>query len=263
MKTLWYILAFGISVTLHASLLFFGDPTHTAEVPQQQGHAAVMINLVASVDSQAQQAQRQQSQQKTQPVEENDPSDFIESMLYEDIALAAPVIDPTQAMLPPLHEPTVRDVQTSHKPTPLPKTTNSPVIEHEAVMIDLPENQLVEPADQATQQVTPAPQSVESNSTTMPQGVTTQARLADPLAPVYPMLYRRRGIEGTTTVKVEVTATGLARSVVVTCSSGYDRFDAAAIKACREVRYLPALKQGHPAHSFFEFDVVFRLQSRP
>jgi protein TonB len=259
-KTLWYILAFGISVSLHASLLFFGTPMHSAQIPEQQGHATLMVNLVASVDSQSEQ---RQTQSQPTPPQQMITTEMAESILAEDVQHAAPVIDPADADLPAMAEPVMRDVQTQRSPTTLPQATQDVVIKHNVAMIDVTDAPINEPTPVAVDKpiVEPSVKSVQSNSDMQPKGVTTQAQLADPIKPVYPMLSRRRGEEGVVYVKVEVTASGHARSVVVTQTSGHRRLDAAAIAACQKVHYIPAIEQGRPVDSVFAFEVVFRLQS--
>ncbi len=275
MKTLWYILAFGISVTLHASLLFFGDPTHTAEVPLQQGHAAVMINLVASVDSQA---MPRPSQTEPTPPQQTIPTEMVESILAQDVALAAPVINPADADLPAMTEPVIREMQTQRSTTSLPETSHEMIIKHNVAKIDVSEVQvnknqpvcetIKKQTDIEKSQQTEArsvSSSNEANTSPRPQGITTEARIPDSIDDLvrtfYPLIYRRRGVEGTVRVEVNIDSNGKANQITVLKSSGHKLMDKAAIKTCRQIPYRPALKNGHPVESIFSHDVVFRLQS--
>lgn len=256
MKSVWYSLAFGISVTLHATLLLFGNPTRSATIPVTQGHATLAINLVASVASEAHEVTQQPAppQPEPEPVEpEKVPDTFIEPVM------AAPVIPSIEPTLPALQEPLPQ-------PLPLPEPLDEPAIEQPVAqeqpitepVVENPVHQVVQ--SQAPPAPMPTPASVEANSDPQPRGVNTQAQLADPINPVYPMLSRRKGEEGTVSLLIEVTASGIARSVIIAQSCGHRRLDAASIKECRKIRYIPAIVDGKPVDSVFPFDLVWVLQ---
>ena len=270
MKTIWYCLAFGISVTLHATLLLFGDPTQTSQIPVQQGHASLAINPLPAIQSQASPPTpapapevEVEVETPTVPEAEKVPDTFTVPTFTvpeaEPAPLAAPVIEHIMPTLPRIVEPLPVEEPIIQQPSVIrPAKTIQPtptVVETQPVKEQVVEQSQTDTANQ------PAPESVASNSDLLPQGVTTQAKRPDSFKPVYPMLFRRRGIEGTVTMQIQITATGIARSVIVTQSSGYRQFDAAAVKECRSVRYIPAMKHGRPVESTLTFDVVFRLQS--
>lgn len=65
-------------------------------------------------------------------------------------------------------------------------------------------------------------------------------------APAYPTQSRRLGEEGTTLLRVYVTAGGDAERVEVRTSSGFARLDGAALEAVRRWKFVPA-RQGERA----------------
>lgn len=62
--------------------------------------------------------------------------------------------------------------------------------------------------------------------------------------PSYPLAARRRGVEGTVSLRVSVDVAGHPRSVVVVASSGSDMLDETAQKAVRNWRFTPARRGG-------------------
>lgn len=62
--------------------------------------------------------------------------------------------------------------------------------------------------------------------------------------PSYPLAARRRGLEGTVSLRVSVDVAGHPRSVVVVASSGSDMLDETAQKAVRNWRFTPARRGG-------------------
>ena len=247
MKTIWYMLALSLSVTLHASLLFVGDPTQSATLPMNQGHATLQLNLVASIAT---------------PPSPEPPA-----------VLKTPVdVTPLKAPAPPIirHEP-----EALPEPAAEPVLMTAPVIEHAVATLPVMQDIVEHPAppqvtltvadtspitQQAIPVATPTSASVDANADPQPQGVTTQAQLHDPIRPVYPLLSRRRGEEGTVTIEVRVTSKGQADSVTITQTSGFPRLDKAALKACRQARYLPAMYNGQCIDASFNFKVRFQLQ---
>lgn len=272
MKTMWYSLAFGISVTLHATLLLFGDPTHRAEIPVEQGHATLAINLVASVQSQPQQIE---VTPQPEPEPKKVPDTFIEDKpieMQEPTPLAAPVIEHITPTLPALSEqtpvieenvvepePVVEQIESTIEPIPVIEKTSEIKPVHEA--LEKPKKVF----ESQQTDVLPAPASVETNTSPQPQGITTEARIPDSIQKLiktyYPMIYRVRGVEGTVLVQVNINSYGEATQITVIKSSGHKLMDKAAIKTCREIRYIPALENGRAVESVLSHHVVFRLQS--
>lgn len=77
--------------------------------------------------------------------------------------------------------------------------------------------------------------------------------------PAYPDEARRRGIEGTVTLEVDVTAQGAAQEVTVTNSSGYALLDRAAHDAIRNWHFIPAHRGDEIVEARVMVPVEFRL----
>jgi protein TonB len=76
--------------------------------------------------------------------------------------------------------------------------------------------------------------------------------------PVYPIIARRRGLEGQTLLKVEVSATGSA-NVSLVRSSGHEVLDSSALAAVKDWRFRPATKNGVSVAGELAVPVTFRL----
>ena len=79
--------------------------------------------------------------------------------------------------------------------------------------------------------------------------------------PVYPLSARRRGIEGTVVLRVEVLPNGEPGRVEVTQSSGNDSLDESARKAVEKLRFSPAQKGGKAIVGWANVPYQFKLES--
>ena len=94
--------------------------------------------------------------------------------------------------------------------------------------------------------------SVESDT------VQALAYLSNP-KPEYPWSLRRRGVEGSVRLRVNVSADGLPTDVIVVRSSGFDEMDRAALEAVKAWRFQPARRSGQAVAALAEVPIVFRL----
>lgn len=78
--------------------------------------------------------------------------------------------------------------------------------------------------------------------------------------PSYPLAARRKGDEGTVTLRVLVTQDGVPGNVVIDRSSGSTALDAAALAAVRAWRFVPAREAGRAVDAWVLVPIVFRLQ---
>lgn len=78
--------------------------------------------------------------------------------------------------------------------------------------------------------------------------------------PAYPRLARRRGIEGTTLLKVHVMEDGSVGAVLVFQSSGYKILDESAMAAVKKWRFKPALDRGRAVAMWVFVPVTFKLE---
>lgn len=114
------------------------------------------------------------------------------------------------------------------------------------------------------------PQPVVENSTAARQAPATTREHSEPVysaaylhnqPPAYPLSARRRGIEGTVLLRVEIHASGNCQHVYVKRSSGHEMLDRAAIEAVRRWRFIPARRGNQPVTASAEIPIAFRLQS--
>lgn len=91
----------------------------------------------------------------------------------------------------------------------------------------------------------------------LPPGFVTGS--PDNPLPRYPSAARRRGIEGTVTLEVLVSAEGLPERVAIARSSGSGLLDEAAIEAVRRWRFRPARRGTEAVEGRVSVPVTFRL----
>lgn len=77
--------------------------------------------------------------------------------------------------------------------------------------------------------------------------------------PGYPLMARRRGLEGTVRLDVRVSAEGIPTSVKLKESAGHDSLDEAAITAVWHWRFVPARRGGETVEASVIVPVRFRL----
>lgn len=111
--------------------------------------------------------------------------------------------------------------------------------------------------------VAPAPEQPES---TTPESGAAAAMIDQPpkpqraIKPRYPSGARRRGEEGTVTLKVKISATGRTREVSVLNPSGFAELDDAAKRAVREARFTPGKYNGKTVESEAQLTIIFKLR---
>lgn len=85
------------------------------------------------------------------------------------------------------------------------------------------------------------------------------ARYLDNPKPAYPMLARRRGLEGTVRLEVRVSAEGIPTAVKVRDSAGHEALDDAATTAVWHWRFVPARRDGEAVEGVVVVPIRFRL----
>jgi protein TonB len=78
--------------------------------------------------------------------------------------------------------------------------------------------------------------------------------------PVYPLIARRNGEQGTVTVKVLVARDGRPASVNIERTSGSAHLDRAALDAVKTWRFVPAREGSEPIEAWVLVPIVFRLE---
>ncbi len=86
------------------------------------------------------------------------------------------------------------------------------------------------------------------------------AYLSNP-PPAYPMMARRRGIEGTALIQAEVSAEGRCLRAELKKSSGADSLDQAALEAVKKWRFVPAKRGSQAVTAWVEVPITFKLDN--
>ncbi len=92
-----------------------------------------------------------------------------------------------------------------------------------------------------------------------PKGPSSPPRVLNWTEPPYPDAARQQGAEGTTTLRITVTADGRPTCIGLTKSSGRGDLDQAALDHAARLRFEPALKDGERVAMTISFKVKFRL----
>jgi protein TonB len=77
--------------------------------------------------------------------------------------------------------------------------------------------------------------------------------------PVYPLLAKRRGWEGTVTLDIELRADGSVGDIKVAQSSGHALLDQAAMDKVKTWRHIPVKRDGVPVTRRAHQPLVFKL----
>ncbi len=85
------------------------------------------------------------------------------------------------------------------------------------------------------------------------------ARYLDNPKPGYPMIARRRGLEGTVRLEVRVSAEGIPVAVKLRESGGHDSLDEAATTAVWHWKFMPARRGGEAVEGTVVVPIRFRL----
>lgn len=88
-----------------------------------------------------------------------------------------------------------------------------------------------------------------------------QPRARQPFAPSYPEAAHQEGREGTVKLLLRIDETGEVQEVSVAEGDPDPAFDAAALEAFRQARFLPAKKNQRPVRALVHVRVEFRLDA--
>lgn len=80
-------------------------------------------------------------------------------------------------------------------------------------------------------------------------------------APTYPPSARRLGEQGRVLLKVLVSENGMAETVQLDTSSGYEKLDRAAIEAVKRWSFIPAKRSNQPVSAYVLVPIKFALNS--
>lgn len=89
--------------------------------------------------------------------------------------------------------------------------------------------------------------------------VDVMPKLRRPIRPKYPRASRERGEEGSVRLRLGINAEGAVESAEILVSTGFKLLDAAAVKAVKAARFIPARSEGKPVFSTAEIKLEFKL----
>lgn len=153
-------------------------------------------------------------------------------------------------------------------PEPKPEPTPEPTPESEEKILtadesDIPAPAAPDPTPTPTPRATPTPKPKPTAKPSTPRA-SSASNIPVPVVikntpPTYPEIARRKGWEGRTIVRVDVSPDGRATKVSIARSSGYGVLDQAALRAVKQWRFQPRTIAGVPSAGTVEVPVNFGL----
>ncbi len=133
-------------------------------------------------------------------------------------------------------KPVKKQVELPKPSEPVPVQTNAP--ESQIETVEVPDSV----SEQSSDYVPPNSEQITDNE-----------------KPHYPLVARRRGIEGVVLLRVTVGAQGNVLEIKVERSSGHDSLDDSARKSVKKWRFVPARRNGVAVQASVTVPVRFRL----
>jgi protein TonB len=161
----------------------------------------------------------------------------------------------------PVEPPTPRPARLERPKPPPPAVTTRAVAETQIPIPREPEP-AVQPAPATIQTAVAATRSTIETVTAVEALVAARsdvAALNNPKPP-YPLIARRRRLEGEVLLSVKVLRDGQPGEVRVKQSSGHDMLDEAALSTVRRWHFVPARRGDTPVDSMVEVPIRFRLE---
>jgi periplasmic protein TonB len=186
-----------------------------------------------------------------------------------------PLLEPPQAVAPDWRSP---DVVSPVMPVPPPVVAQAPAPPRAPppparkwptrspppTTFDDPMLARLPPPDQNRGEVPPiAAPGARRQAPPLPQASlppATGARYGQNPRPSYPYEARRRGLEGTVLLLVEILESGRPERITIKQSSGHSVLDEAARGAVGRWSFIPAQREGKPVRSVAEVPIVFSLR---
>lgn len=278
-----YILPFIFSGLIHAGMLFALPQSNPAQVQYMRGDSAVRLTLMPSDPARqnrddhaaaiADAAGINKPEDKKHDIEKS--LDAVAMNLYQQEA------DITETPVSNLseqeeHEDAVEETQEEPKLEPEPERPEEPEEGEPDRVEEQPEKPIMDDEEAEPDPVEKEPeQPVERDEEAhdeldapdvpgdvLEEGVESGVEKSHVPRPEYPALARRRGQEGTVTVRISVNSRGGATGVEVASSSGHNALDDAALDAARGARFTPARRAGVPVAAETTIRYTFRLEDR-
>ncbi len=142
--------------------------------------------------------------------------------------------------------------------TPAPQSTPRKPIKKQktqkaASTMDTTPRPLAEAASQSTGSTLPAADKQVSE-------ISAQPTYGSNPPPRYPDTSRRRAEEGIVELQVMVSASGVAETIAIARSSGFEALDQAALNAVKRWRFIPGTRNGSPIPTTILVPVRFQLK---
>lgn len=198
------------------------------------------------------------------------PADTIEPPPPPDVTDSLAWREPPRALPPEPMAPSPTPVRELVEPPPCPESPPVPLVAAPAPAIravepppaELPPLAVERPATAreivavASSAPEPAPTPV---STTAEARVTVPVPSSRNVPPAYPLVARRRGLEGVVVLAVRVSPSGACLAVEVEKGSGHTVLDEAAVEAVRRWRFAPAQAGGEAVAAEVQVPIRFQL----
>lgn len=180
---------------------------------------------------------------------------------------------PTRKVLEDTHATSVLAMRDLLKVAPAVEQSATPARESGLSSLQTPEGQaFAQPVPSIqTQSVSgpsdaPPARTVQTHRllTSLPPGTWrtngSKVGLGRTIPPVYPLVAREQGWEGTVRLRIVVDPEGHPRNVTIRQSSGHDVLDQAAVQAVQQWRFTPARDGNIPIQSIVEIPINFDLR---
>lgn len=179
--------------------------------------------------------------------------------------IQATSVPPGKLRLKPAPPPSAPE-QAIPPPPPLPATESRP--------IEAPANFTAPPPPPppVPAQATPSPQSplptvdiplIEDPTYYTAKQVDIHPQAVEPITPEFPEAAAAAGIEGFVTLRLLIDATGVVREISVVDAQPPDTFEAAALNAFRNARFVAAQRNDRPVKSDVLIKVMFEIIAGP
>lgn len=276
-----YMLPFLISVLIHAGIILAVPNGSRIRVQYMRGDSAVPLTLMPS--DHAVQRSRTRPPQAVEAANVDPPEQIRRKTSLTDTSTARIFYsqDADFTEIPASGPPAPRERKEPPKPPAsetMPHTEpqegpgeepaiperdeaalkEEPVREH----CQAPEEHLEEAPEETAEAGRDAFDAPDTPGDVRQEGVESEVTGAVVPRPEYPPLARRRGHEGTVTVKVRVDQAGKATGAEIIESSGHSSLDAAALDAALNASFRPARRAGVAVAGDIRIRYRFRLKDR-
>ena len=248
-------LAIGLALILHTALVVTLLSESQYEVPTPLELAAFDIVMLPTVSPKTNEPA---GQQEAAQAEETPPPP-----IEPDVPPAKPEIPLVEAIIPPVEPiaPVVAETVTPlPSPVSLPRRKPPPKIIQQKAEVAPPVKQAVKTI-KTTTWTKPATGKVTAPTATKEQfsAPIGKANFLNNKKPVYPIIARRRGMEGLVLLRVDVDKLGCPLAVKIKRSSGYKILDRSALLTVQTWRFIPAKRGNVAVRASVDIPIRFSL----